>query len=60
VKQSGSATYDQAQRTGVIVMPEGKELRVRDVSIGQFQKIVAKHDQRFGRASDARANSFTR
>jgi hypothetical protein len=59
VKQPGSATYDEAQRTGVIVMPGGKELRVRDVSLEQFQKIVAAHDARFGRSGNA-AYTFSR
>ncbi len=52
--------YDAQQRAGSITMPSGKVLKFANVSREQFACLIEKHDQRFGRAGDARANSFTR
>lgn len=50
----------ERERLGVIVMPTGKELRVRNVSHEHFRRIVAKHDERFGRSGSVAANTFQR
>jgi hypothetical protein len=59
-KDQARATYDEAARSGSITMPSGKILKFGNVTREQFERLVARHDQRFGRVGDARANTFRR
>jgi hypothetical protein len=60
VKQSGRVVYDEAARVGTLTLPGGREMQFANVTEEQFRKLIEKHDARFGRSGDARANIFTR
>ena len=52
------AEYFEAERLGVITLPTGAEMRVRNVTYERFQQLVFKHDAKFSRGVPT--NCFTR
>jgi len=52
------AEYHEPERLGVITLPTGAELPIRNVTFARFQQLVVLHDAKFSRG--AKTNSFTR